>query len=654
MRAFLHSFRESRLSLRLLGYILVVSIVLTLLSSGLQLLFEYRRNVTAIHERLANIEASYSAALANSLWSFDEDQVQIQLRSMLQLPSVEYAEVQTNYGDRYSAGTPRTGDDVVSRTFELRYMNGEVVPLGRVTLQATLRGVRQYLAERTLVIFATEAITTFLIALFIFFIFQRMVTRHLGTMASFARTMRLDRLDQPLTLHREPSGHLRPDELDQVSRSINDMRHSLQAEICDRRKAEAATRFLADAGKQLSISLDYQAVADEICRLAVSEFGDMAVCFASHVDSMYAPVSSIAAHVPEHLDALREALRHHPAGLELRPGEIVPDVTRELDRFHPTPEQRRTVEELRVRSFAAVPLELHGRDLGVLVMMTRRDGARTLHPEDRSLIDEFGRRAATALDNALLYQEAQNAIRLRDEFLTVASHELKTPLMTLRLQAYKLERLGESKLSDEALRESTQKSGAALDRQVERLKQLVDAILDVSQIVAGSLELRRQPIDLAELARDMVDRLSGPRQAASNITVEVTGDATGLWDPIRLRQVVISLLSNAMKFGAGRPIEIHIASQQDVARLSVTDHGIGIPKEDQKRIFERFTRAVSERHFGGLGLGLFVSRKIVEAHGGTIRVESEPGQGATFIVELPLNLPPPLTVERPAPGTLLH
>ena len=643
MRAFLRSFRESRLSLRLLGSILIVSIVLTVLSSGVQLLLEYRRNVSDIHNRLANLEAGFAPSLANSLWSFDEQQLAIQLRSIVEIPSVQYAEVQTNYGERYSAGAPQTGADTVSRSFELRHVNDQVVELGTVTVQATLENVYRALAERAAVIFATEAITTFLIALFILFIVQRMVTRHLGTMASFARTMSLDRLDQPLKLNRKSSQQLGPDELDQVSSSINEMRQSLQAEISERRRAEAANRFLADAGKRLSVSLDYQAVASEVARQAVSGFADLAICFASHPDGTAFPVS-IASRIPEHTDIVREALRRDPTAIDLRPGKI-----------QPTPEQRRVLEELQVRSFAAVPLELHGRDLGFLVLMTRRDGPRTLDPEDRTLVDEFGRRASIALDNALLYADAQNAIRLRDEFLTVASHELKTPLMTLRLQAYRLERLGQAQLSEEALREAILKGGAALDRQVERLKQLVDAILDVSQIVAGGLELRRQPVDLTELVRDLVNRLSGPPKATGpRLSIDAAGPVTGRWDPIRLRQVVVSLLSNAMKFGAGQPIEIRISSEQNIARLSVTDHGIGIPKEDQKRIFERFARAVSERHFGGLGLGLFVSRRIVEAHGGAIRVESEPGTGATFIVELPVNLPAPLTPERPWPGELLH
>ncbi len=654
MSKLLQRIRESRLSLRLLGLILIFSVLLTLLMSAVQLMLEYRRGVTGINNRLANLEASVAPTIANSLWSSDEQQLEIQLRSMLEVPAIEYVEVETTYGERYRVGTPLSGDDSVSRTFELRHVGERVVPLGTVTIQATLQGIQRDLMDRAVVIVAAEAVSTFLIALFILFLFQRMVTRHLATMASFARTMSVDRLGLPLVLHRRARRRWGPDELDQVARAVNEMRRSLQAEIGERQRAEAAYRFLADAGKQLSVSLDLQAVAGQVSRIAVSGLADLAVCYAAQSDGSLWPVS-MEGRTPEESHALREALHQQPNALSLAPTCVVVDVTREPDALTAGTEAQRILEALRVRSFVAVPLELHGRRLGLLVLMTRQDGSRTLRPEDATVIDEFGRRASMALDNALLYEESQTAIRLRDEFLTVASHELRTPLMAARLHAHKLKRLGGSELSERELRQRVLNSAAALDRQVERLTQLADSVLDVSQIMAGALKLKRGPVALDQLARDVLNRVAEPLgRAGCEVDLEVDGNAVGWWDPVRLGQVAFSLLSNAMKFGAGQRIEVRVSSSDAMAQLSVRDHGIGIPREDQARIFERFTRAVSDRHFGGLGLGLFVSRKIVEAHGGTIRVESEPGKGATFIVELPSNLPASLGPDRPAPGELLH
>jgi signal transduction histidine kinase len=179
-----------------------------------------------------------------------------------------------------------------------------------------------------------------------------------------------------------------------------------------------------------------------------------------------------------------------------------------------------------------------------------------------------------------------------------------------------------------------------LDQQIDRLRRLVGSLLDVSELETGRFSLQREEVDLAELVGEVLDRLSEPlRRARCPVELRKVGRVVGRWDRLRLEQVIISLLGNAMKFGAGKPIEVQVLAWQGHARLVVKDHGMGIPAEEQSRIFERLARAVSERHFGGLGLGLFIARQIVEAHGGGIRVESKPGAGATFIVELPLHVP---------------
>jgi signal transduction histidine kinase len=239
----------------------------------------------------------------------------------------------------------------------------------------------------------------------------------------------------------------------------------------------------------------------------------------------------------------------------------------------------------------------------------------------------------TALKRA--QAELEEAIRVRDAFLSIAGHELKTPLTTLQLQ---MQSMGRMALSGKPMDvdKSLHKIEAA-HRQTERLAVLIGQLLDVSRINAGRLRLDLQPVDLAALVRDVSARFEDEgERVGSELVVRAAGRWVGRWDRERLDQVLTNLLSNALKYGRGKPVEISLDGDEQYARLVVRDHGIGIAPEDQARIFDRFERAVSDRHYGGLGLGLWIVREVVAALGGTIRVESTPGEGSLFTVELPI------------------
>ena len=226
---------------------------------------------------------------------------------------------------------------------------------------------------------------------------------------------------------------------------------------------------------------------------------------------------------------------------------------------------------------------------------------------------------------------AEHALRVREEFLSVASHELRTPATALQLSLQAIERKAQM--------------GAAIDRsvktalrQTERLGRLIEDLLDVSRIQAGRLALSPEPIELLPFARRVVEDLAEELDGAG-CAVTLSGDESvrGLWDRARLEQVLINLLSNGMKYAAKKPIEVAVERAGAAARLRVRDHGIGIEADMQARIFEPFERAASSTDYGGLGLGLFIVRRIVEQHGGKVSVDSRPGDGATFVVELPLS-----------------
>jgi len=232
------------------------------------------------------------------------------------------------------------------------------------------------------------------------------------------------------------------------------------------------------------------------------------------------------------------------------------------------------------------------------------------------------------------------ALALRDEFLVLASHELRTPLTSLKIQADSLRRALNGSATDAQLVERTRRWVESSNRQLLRLERLVSDLLDVSNVDGGAFVLQPVPCDLAALAVEVAEGLRD--QAAdfkSNVIVEAAQPVEGLWDQPRLEQLLSNLLRNAIKFGSGQPVLLEVSRDGDRARIVVTDQGIGVARKDQVRIFERFERAVSFSHVQGLGLGLYLSSEIVKLHGGTIRVESAPGKGSRFVVELPCPAP---------------
>jgi signal transduction histidine kinase/PAS domain-containing protein len=284
--------------------------------------------------------------------------------------------------------------------------------------------------------------------------------------------------------------------------------------------------------------------------------------------------------------------------------------------------------EVGASSRVSVPFMARGRSIGALTLVA--DNGRAYTHADLDLCEEVARRAALALENARLFRVAQDEARAREEFLGVASHEIRGPLTAIRLAVQALDQ----KMAP------APRLMAMIEREERRLTRLVDELLDLGKFRTNQIVFASEPVDLIVLVHEVVARMAGPlAKSGSALTLKTEGAIVGNWDSMRLDQVVTNLLSNAIKFGQGNPIEIALGVRDGRALLAITDHGIGIRPELCADIFEPFKRAVPFRHYGGLGFGLYIARTIVEGLGGTIDVRSSPGHGSTFTVHLPIEAP---------------
>jgi predicted ATPase/signal transduction histidine kinase len=423
----------------------------------------------------------------------------------------------------------------------------------------------------------------------------------------------------------------------------------LERERAERIEAEAAEhreRLLGEATVLMSQLLDHRGVLDALAQLCARSFADWAVI---DLEENGAIVRIAGAHRdPDKEPLLRELAARYPPRLGSAPRGFwdllrtgapleLPALTDDQIRSYCVDEHHaELVRQLGTRSAVILPLCVRDALIGALSLASATPNR--FGRADVELAIELGRRMALAIDNARLLEETRRALHLRDEFLRIASHELRTPLASLRLSTQWLLHAAEQNRAVPA---------ATLDKTVRRvlgntarLEQLTSELLDTTRIEQGRLGLDPVEVALDDLVRRAVEDLQ-PEIAASGspVSIECEAPTIGRWDPSRLDQVITNLLTNAAKFGAGKPIEIRVEQVGDTARLTVTDHGIGIAPERRPYVFDRFERAVPSSSYGGLGLGLYIARSIVLAHGGTITADSQPGAGSTFTVILPCAAP---------------
>lgn len=327
-----------------------------------------------------------------------------------------------------------------------------------------------------------------------------------------------------------------------------------------------------------------------------------------------------------------EALR---AAREARPDLVLSDVMMpvmdgiELVQRLRADDALRTLPVILLSARAGEEATASGLELGADDYLTKPFSAKELLARVHSQLSMAALRLRTAELSALL--------GARDEFLSIASHELKTPITSLRMQLQMTERSTRSESGRASSPERLAKALRTSLIQVDRLTSLVEELLDVARIRSGHLQLDFVPVDLVPLARDTLERLSGQlAQAGCQVQFDAPPSLFGVWDARRLEQVLTNLTSNAMKYAPGVPLEVRLSEAgEERIRLEVRDFGPGVPQAQRDTIFDRFDRGSASRNAGGLGLGLFISRQIVSAHGGSITVEGPPGGGARFVIVLP-------------------
>ena len=417
----------------------------------------------------------------------------------------------------------------------------------------------------------------------------------------------------------------------------------INVDITERKQAEDNLQFLSNASTLLSSSLDYETTLNTVANLAVPIVADWCAIDILGTDGQLQLVA-VAHKDPERAAWARQLRQTSPTDLSaegglpqvLRSGrpELYPLITDDMLVASASDDRELALtRELGMTSAMLVPIWSEGRPIGAITFVTT-ESRRRYNAADLSMAEELASRASLAIDNARLYRQAQDALSLRDEFISIASHELKTPVTSLKVYAQMVGRQAQRKGDHETALQLTK-----MENQVDKLTRLIANLLDVSKIDAGKLEYQWESFDVVALVGEVAD---SPKTLDQIHAISVaTMEPIVIWgDRDRIGQVIVNLLTNAIKYSPGdERVEVNFYVDATSVTIAVRDFGIGIDARFHDHVFDRFFQVADpeERTFPGLGMGLYISREIARRHGGDLTVTSEKGQGSTFSLILPLN-----------------
>lgn len=416
-------------------------------------------------------------------------------------------------------------------------------------------------------------------------------------------------------------------------------------DISEWKRTDRIQKFLASLTAILQTTLDYDEIIKLLALAPIPDFADGCI-----VDIM--EDHQINRIITKHSDPSTEELmfelhrRYPPSVNSPQPSAVVirtgkPKLLRNvdlsvildhtLDREH-----MGLISKIGVRSLITVPIQIRGQTIGAINLLNTTN-RRNFDDLDLDMAVELSHRGAVAMENARLYRDAQLAIHQRDDFISIASHELKTPITSLKMQMQVASRSISKSPSPHVDATYVKKIMDTSNTQLDRLTRLVEDMLDISRISTGKMVMSYQEVDFSELVKDVLTRFADQmKELGIDIHASLEEGVNVSCDVFRIEQVITNLLTNAIRYGERRPIHVLVTRQKDRAILKVQDFGLGIAKKDQERVFNRFERAISASDVSGLGLGLFICREIIHAHDGHINIESELGQGTTFTIDLKL------------------
>lgn len=413
-------------------------------------------------------------------------------------------------------------------------------------------------------------------------------------------------------------------------------------DITHRKNIENNLKFLAEASKVLSSSLDYKVTLDAVAKLAVPDIADWCAVDMIDKDGKIERIS-VAHKDPEKVKWAKKLHRKNPPDMNdphglpnvLKTGisELIPLITDELIRkIAKSKKQYDLIRSLGLHSVMIAPIVNQKKIIGAITFVTTKESNRQYSQEDLDIAEKLTNRVALVIENTILYQKSQQATKLRDTFISIASHELKTPITSLKVYTQVLlqqaQKQGDTDMTRYLLK---------MDQQVEKMNKLIRDLLDVSRMQLGKLTFRKEFFDMDELVKEVADAI---QLTTKNHIISINGKAGRVFgDKDRMEQVLINLLINAIKYSPeANRVTINLSKLGKKIVVNVKDYGIGIDKKNQEKIFERFYQVDDSptASFSGLGIGLYISTEIVKRHGGNLWVESTKGKGSTFSFAIPL------------------
>ncbi len=637
---------KSVIGRKLVIYMVLFSSLISLMSTAVQLLWDYNNDVDLIEDQLQQVKDIHLESLTISMWVSDEHQLKIHLDGILLLRDMQFIELRDE-SEVWITNGVRKAKNIMSRTYPLVYsQNKKNINIGSLYLQASLTKVYQRLLDKVWVIFASNGIKIFLVAGFMLVLFYMLSTRHLIKISEFIRTLNVENSNNLLLLDRKGN---KKDEIDLVVNAFNEMQHNIKQSFSALRQTEKVWRSLAASTSTLEFDLFMNDVLIQLADIYNCRYALIGRLLA---DGKSAQTLSVLANGKQ--------IKNFEYSLKDTPCQELLDKNRDVVSAYAEKiySDEDILIDMGVESYFCAPLiASDGSILGVLSVMDSRE--MKIDEWSEPVLGVFAKRVALEMEREQTSQklqqyqgqleeqvqirtidlvaarnEAERANEAKSEFLSHMSHELRTPLNAILGFGQMLE-LDSSKLS------SVQKSNVQeiLDAG-QHLLNLINEVLNLAQIESGKLEIKMEEIDLSEPLQECIKLMSS---SIEDMKIEVIDNVSEHHyfvkaDYLRLKQILLNLISNAVKYNkkSGRLIlDSRLLDKQRI-HICVTDTGEGLSEDETSRLFHPFERLNVKENIEGTGIGLTITKHLIELMGGSIGVKSTLGVGTIFWVELEL------------------